>query len=88
MGSALPESGLETLDRLLSMALANPTVVAAVVAAAIGVAAGLYALRRFTRPAGARFLESIAGLDEVAILLHPNPDPDAKIGRASCRERV
>jgi len=59
MGSALPESGLETLDRLLSMALANPTVVAAVVAAAIGVAAGLYALRRFTRPAGARFLATL-----------------------------
>ena len=91
MGSALPELGLETLDRLLSMALANPTVVAATVAAAIGVVAGLYALRRFTRPAGARFLGSIAGLDEVAILLHPNPDPDAMatgMGVASLAEQV
>ena len=91
MGSALPEFGGETLDRLVSMALANPAVVAAVVAGAIAVVAGLYALRRFTRPTGARFRKSLAGLDEVAILLHPNPDPDAMatgMGVASLAEQV
>ena len=91
MGAALPEFGLEMLDRLLSMALANPAVAAAVVAGATAIAAGLYALRRFTRPKGTRFIESLASLDEVAILLHPNPDPDAMatgMGVASLAEQV
>jgi nanoRNase/pAp phosphatase (c-di-AMP/oligoRNAs hydrolase) len=77
MATSLPAVGLEMLERLLSMALANPTVAVAVVAGVVAVVVGLYALRRFTRPEGTRFLEALADLDEVAVLLHPNPDPDA-----------
>ncbi|WP_229663813.1 DHH family phosphoesterase [Halobellus salinus] len=65
------------LGRLVSTALANPAVVAAVLAGALLVVVALYVVRRVTRPRGTRFLEALSRLDEVAILLHPNPDPDA-----------
>ena len=91
MGAALPGVGSDTLDRLLSMALANPEVVVAVVVGAVALLAGLYAVRRFARPQGTRFLEALSGLDEVAVLLHPNPDPDAMatgMGVVSLAEQV
>ena len=91
MGTALPEVGVDMLRRLLSMALANPEIAAAVVVVAAALVAGLYAIRQFTRPRGARFLEAVSELDEVAVLLHPNPDPDAMatgMGVASLAEQV
>ena len=91
MAVALPEVGVDMLRRLLSMALSNPEVAAAVVVGAAALVAGLYAIRQFTRPRGARFLEALSELDEVAVLLHPNPDPDAMatgMGVASLAEQV
>ena len=91
MAVALPEGGVDMLRRLLSMALSNPEVAAAVVVGAAALVAGLYAIRQFTRPRGARFLEALSELDEVAVLLHPNPDPDAMatgMGVASLAEQV
>ena len=77
MGAALPGVGSNTLDRLLSMALANPEVVVAVVVGGLALLAGLYAVRRFARPRGTRFLEALSGLDQVAVLFHPTPDHTA-----------
>ena len=91
MAVALPEVGVDMLRRLLSVALANSEVAAAVVVGAAALVAGLYAIRWFTRPRGARFLEALSELDEVAVLLHPNPDPDAMatgMGVASLAEQV
>ena len=91
MAVALSEVGVDMLRRLLSMALSNPEVAAAVVVGAAALVAGLYAIRQFTRPRGARFLEALSELDEVAVLLHPNPDPDAMatgMGVASLAEQV
>ena len=91
MGVVPPEFGSDVLGRLASMALANPEVAAAVLAGLVALVVGLYVLRRFTRPRGARFAQALAGLDEVAVLLHPNPDPDAMatgMGVASLAEQV
>ncbi|WP_435186328.1 DHH family phosphoesterase [Halobellus sp. EA9] len=55
----------------------HPAVAAAVVVGLLALVAGLALLRRFTRPKGAQFRDELAALDEVAVVLHPNPDPDA-----------
>ncbi|MFB6155509.1 MAG: bifunctional oligoribonuclease/PAP phosphatase NrnA [Haloferacaceae archaeon] len=55
----------------------NPelAVLAAVcVVLAVGTA---YALFRYRRPAGVRFKRQLEKREEVAVLMHPNPDPDA-----------
>ncbi len=70
-------SGTELLDSLSSLVMTYPALTLAILVGLFASAVGLYALRRFKRPMGTRFLESVAGLDEVAVLLHPNPDPDA-----------
>lgn len=49
----------------------------ALVVAALALVAGAYVLRRFKRPSGARFMTLLAERDEIAVLMHPNPDPDA-----------
>ncbi|MFB6252199.1 MAG: bifunctional oligoribonuclease/PAP phosphatase NrnA [Halobellus sp.] len=80
MGSArsgLVERGLQLLDRTMAFAVENPETVAAVVVGLLAFVAGLYLLRRFTRPRGARLLDELKQLEEVAVLLHQNPDPDA-----------
>jgi nanoRNase/pAp phosphatase (c-di-AMP/oligoRNAs hydrolase) len=80
MGSArtgLVERGAELLDRTMAFAMENPTMMAAVIIGLLALVAGLYLLRRFTRPRGARLLDELKQLEEVAVLLHPNPDPDA-----------
>ncbi|SEG26960.1 nanoRNase/pAp phosphatase, hydrolyzes c-di-AMP and oligoRNAs [Halobellus limi] len=81
----------ELLDRLRSLVMAYPAVAATIVVALLATAIGLYVLRRFERPMGTRFLENLKELDEVAVLLHPNPDPDAMatgIGVASLARQV
>jgi len=67
----------ELVDSLISLVMAYPAVALALLVGAFASVVGVYALRRFKRPMGTRFLEAVAGLDEVAVLLHPNPDPDA-----------
>jgi nanoRNase/pAp phosphatase (c-di-AMP/oligoRNAs hydrolase) len=51
----------------------------------------LLALLRYRRPVGVRFREALADRDRVAVLMHPNPDPDsmaAAIGVARLAEQV
>ncbi len=71
--------------------VAHPEVVAVVVVGVLALLAGGYAVLRFRRPTGTRFVEAVASLDEVAVLMHPNPDPDAMaaaIGVATLAEQV
>ena len=69
----------------------HPEVVAAVVVGLAAFVLATYAAIRFKRPMGARFAEALADVDEVAVLMHPNPDPDAMaaaIGVACLAEQV
>ena len=72
-------------------AAANPGVTVVVAVLVLAVLAGVVALRRYQRPAGARLRRLLADLDEVAVLMHPNPDPDAMaaaVGVAALAEQV
>ncbi|RLM59612.1 bifunctional oligoribonuclease/PAP phosphatase NrnA [Halobellus sp. Atlit-31R] len=83
--------GSALIDRARDLLVDYPAVAVAVVVGAVAVGLGLYVIRRFQRPMGTRFLEQLSSLDEVAVLLHPNPDPDAMatgIGVASLAEQV
>jgi nanoRNase/pAp phosphatase (c-di-AMP/oligoRNAs hydrolase) len=83
--------GSELLARAQSLLLEYPAVAAMILVGLFAAAVGIYALRRFQRPTGTRFRDRLAELDEVAVLLHPNPDPDAMatgIGVASLAEQV
>ncbi|MFB6229340.1 MAG: bifunctional oligoribonuclease/PAP phosphatase NrnA [Halobacteriales archaeon] len=69
-------SGL--LDRLVSFAGDSPLLAAAIVVLVlVGLAVAAFLLRRYLRPSGRKFRRAIADLDEIAVLMHPNPDPDA-----------
>ncbi len=72
----VPDAG-SALDEAESFVRMYPELAAAVVLAAVALVGGTYALLRFKRPTGTRFLETIESRDEVAVLMHPNPDPDA-----------
>ena len=72
----VPDAG-SALDEAESFVRMYPELAAAVVLAAVALVGGTYALLRFKRPTGARFLETLESRDEVAVLMHPNPDPDA-----------
>jgi nanoRNase/pAp phosphatase (c-di-AMP/oligoRNAs hydrolase) len=54
-----------------------PEVAVAVGVAVVALVVGGYVLVRFKRPTGVRFLEHLESRDEVTVLMHPNPDPDA-----------
>ncbi|WP_241432423.1 DHH family phosphoesterase [Halogeometricum borinquense] len=69
----------------------HPELVAALIVGTVALVGGLYVVLRFKRPMGTRFLERLSELDEVAVLMHPNPDPDAMaaaIGVACLAEQV
>ena len=71
--------GVETaVDATAAFALENPlfAVLVAAVALAVVVVIGLL-VRWLRRSAGERFHRALAPRDEVAVLMHPNPDPDA-----------
>jgi nanoRNase/pAp phosphatase (c-di-AMP/oligoRNAs hydrolase) len=81
----------DLLDRAWSFFVAYPAVAVALLVGLLALVIGVYAIRRFERPQGTRFLEQVADLDEVAVLLHPNPDPDAMatgVGIANLAEQV
>jgi nanoRNase/pAp phosphatase (c-di-AMP/oligoRNAs hydrolase) len=72
-------------------ASASPERVAAVATGAVVLVVVAYAVLRYRRPAGVRLRRLLADLDEVAVLMHPNPDPDAMaaaMGVASLAEQV
>ncbi|ELY61176.1 DHH family phosphoesterase [Natronolimnohabitans innermongolicus] len=56
----------------------EPLVLSLLVVAAVAVAvAGWWVVRWFRRPPGVRLKRLLGEHDEVAVLMHPNPDPDA-----------
>jgi nanoRNase/pAp phosphatase (c-di-AMP/oligoRNAs hydrolase) len=72
-------------------AAANPEVTAVVVALTLAALAGVVALLRYRRPAGVRLRRLLEDLEEVTVLMHPNPDPDAMAaatGVAALAEQV
>ena len=56
---------------------ANPELTAAAVLAVLVVLASTYAFVRLRRAPGVRFRRLLAEQEEIAVLMHPNPDPDA-----------
>jgi len=65
-------------ESLGGYAAANPLLVAGVVIALfVGVGGGVALYRYLTRPAVSRLRETLAPHEVVAVLMHPNPDPDA-----------
>ena len=57
---------------------ADPVFVAGLVVGLLALlGAGYYVYRYLTRPAARRFQSVLAAYDQVAVLMHPNPDPDA-----------
>ncbi|WP_129114862.1 DHH family phosphoesterase [Halegenticoccus tardaugens] len=69
----------------------DPQLVAVLVVGLLTLLLGAYALLRFRRPMGARFKELLADREEITVLMHPNPDPDAMaaaVGIACLAEQV
>ncbi|MGM0590858.1 MAG: DHH family phosphoesterase [Halobacteriota archaeon] len=68
-----------------------PDLAAVLVVGMLALALGGYVLWRFERPMGARFIELLAQREQIAVLMHPNPDPDAMaaaIGVANLAKQV
>ncbi len=56
----------------------DPLVLSLVVLGAVGILlGGWWLVRWFRRPPGSRLKRVLSSHDEVAVLMHPNPDPDA-----------
>ncbi|GAB3675685.1 DHH family phosphoesterase [Halopiger thermotolerans] len=70
---------VSVVDETIEMATSlEPLVLSLLVLALVGVAlGGWWLIRWFRRPPGVRFQRVLEGHDEVAVLMHPNPDPDA-----------
>ncbi|ESS07599.1 MAG: exopolyphosphatase-related protein [uncultured archaeon A07HB70] len=62
---------------VVDAARANPEAVAAAFGVLLVVALGGYGLLRYRRPPGVRLRRLLDELDEVVVLTHPTPDPDA-----------
>ena len=69
-------SGL--LERLVSFATDSPIVAVGIVVLVLaGLVVGVSLLRRYLRPPGKKFENALEGPEKIAVLMHPNPDPDA-----------
>ncbi|MGM0397874.1 MAG: DHH family phosphoesterase [Halobacteriota archaeon] len=92
-GRPVGQLGVErAIDQFLAFARTDPTMA---VAAAIGVAAllvvGWLLFRWYRRPAARGLTRVLESAEEVTVLMHPNPDPDAMgaaIGVAHLADRV
>ncbi|MFB6097154.1 MAG: bifunctional oligoribonuclease/PAP phosphatase NrnA [Haloferacaceae archaeon] len=79
------------LDSTVQTLQENPAAVAALVVALVLVAVGVAVYFRRPRSRGAAFRNELRALEEVAVLMHPNPDPDAMaaaIGVACLADQV
>jgi nanoRNase/pAp phosphatase (c-di-AMP/oligoRNAs hydrolase) len=76
---AIPELRIREVVRAAeAYGLSSPELVGAAVLGTIALVASLWIVVRWIRrPMGARLERALAKRDEVAILMHPNPDPDA-----------
>ena len=72
------EAGQRVADIASSYAVNNPQVTAAAALAALLFAGLIIAVvRRQLQTPADRFLRALADADEISVLMHPNPDPDA-----------
>ncbi|WP_418281252.1 DHH family phosphoesterase [Halorubrum sp. DTA98] len=79
------------LSEVEAFARENPELTAAAVLAVLVALASTYAFVRLRRAPGVRFRRVLADLDEIAVLMHPNPDPDAMaaaVGVASLADQL
>ena len=89
MGIMGPVSGVRSEAEALVRE--SPELVAVAVVAGVSLLVITYALLRARRPAGVEFRRLIADQDEITVLMHPNPDPDAMaaaIGVASLADQL
>jgi len=76
--AAASSDGAGPVDALRAFVEADPLQAALVVVALIVALAALaWLIRRFRPAKGERFEQLLADREEVAVLMHPNPDPDA-----------
>ncbi|MFB6138075.1 MAG: bifunctional oligoribonuclease/PAP phosphatase NrnA [Halobacteriaceae archaeon] len=76
--AASPRAVRDLSDALSGATRSDPLlVVGAAALALVALALLAYALYRLRRTRGGRFRRLLSDLDEVAVLTHPNPDPDA-----------
>jgi nanoRNase/pAp phosphatase (c-di-AMP/oligoRNAs hydrolase) len=73
------------VDTTAAFALDGPSLVAAAVAALIALVVVAWLVARFRRPTGAKLERLLAARDEVSVLMHPNPDPDAMASAMAVR---
>ena len=74
-----------------AMVRENPEVAVGVTLAVLLVVAVVLVFIRARRTAGVRFRRLLSGEDEIAVLMHPNPDPDAMsaaVGVASLADQL
>ncbi|WP_440991017.1 DHH family phosphoesterase [Haloarchaeobius baliensis] len=77
MGFAVTPAAIRAASAV-DAATNDPMMAAGVLLAVVlGAGAGLVGVQRLRRSPGERFVRAVRGVDEVTILLHPNPDPDA-----------
>jgi nanoRNase/pAp phosphatase (c-di-AMP/oligoRNAs hydrolase) len=75
---AVPDWVRGALDGVSALAADRPlVVVGAAVVLVVLLAVAVVALRRYLRPSGKRFVTLLRDAEEVTVLMHPNPDPDA-----------
>ncbi len=81
----------ETLSEVEAFVRANPELTAVAAFVVVAVLVSVYALLRARRPSGVTFRRLLAEKDEISVLMHPNPDPDAMaaaIGVASLANQL
>lgn len=79
------------ISELEAFVRANPELTAAAVLAVLLVLASVFAFVRLRRTPGVRFRRLLDEKSEIAVLMHPNPDPDAMasaIGVASLADQL
>ncbi|KDE59227.1 RNA-binding protein [Halostagnicola sp. A56] len=79
VGNALGGDRALVIDDAVDLAVStDPLVLSLVVLAVLGaVFGGWWLVRWVRRPPGTRLKRVLASYDDVAVLMHPNPDPDA-----------
>ncbi|WP_248897491.1 DHH family phosphoesterase [Haloplanus halobius] len=81
----------ESIRRAVTIAQSYPELLVALLVTLFVLIGGGYLFHKLTRPSGVRFASLLAEHDEVSVLTHPNPDPDAMasaMGVASLAEQV
>ena len=86
-----PSVANERLSQGEALVRENPELAAAAVFVSIVAIAGAYVLLRARRAPGVKFRRLLTEQDEIAVLMHPNPDPDAMsaaLGVATLAEQL